>query len=475
MRSLFLASGLVASMLSAATAEDVVTITDASLASAIADNQFVLMEFYAPWCGHCKSLAPEYEKAATQLKNDEQTSKVVLGKVDATVETKAAEKFQIQGFPTLKWFVNGVATEYGGGRTADAIVSWIKKKTGPATTKINSVADLDKFKADPNVVVVLVAGEENKAFESAAQTQEIPFGVVINPSADLKKALGVDSLNQIVVFKKFDDKRAAKSVNPADLTSEEVVEFVSGHMLPLIVPFSQETAQKIFGGSIKQHFILFTDKTNTAQHDDVLAKAQSVAEEQRGKYLFVTVDKADERVLEFFGITAKDLPTGRVVQLMESGMKKFRLTGDVTTENIRNTVEKHAKGELSMDLKSEPVPEKNDGDVKVLVGKNFNDIVKQPGKDVFIEFYAPWCGHCKSLAPKWEDLGKWAKNKPNLVIAKMDATANDVDVVQISGFPTLKLFKADSEEIVDYDDARELDNMIAFLEKNAPSAKVESS
>jgi hypothetical protein len=73
------------------------------------------------------------------------------------------------------------------------------------------------------------------------------------------------------------------------------------------------------------------------------------------------------------------------------------------------------------------------------------------------------------LAPKWEELGKWAKDK-NVIIAKMDATANDVEAVQISGFPTLKLFKANSDDIVDYDDARELENMKAFLEKNSLSA-----
>jgi len=203
---------------------------------------------------------------------------------------------------------------------------------------------------------------------------------------------------------------------------------------------------------------------------EVRKAAQPVAEEQRGKFLFVTIDKTDERVNEFFGVTEKDIPTARIVQLMDNGMKKYKLTGDkLTTEVMRDTVAKHIAGTLQVDLKSEAVPENNDGDVKVLVGKNFNDIVKQPGKDVFVEFYAPWCGHCKQLTPKWEELGKWAKNKPNLVIAKMDATANDVDAVQVSGFPTLKLFKADSDEIVDYEDAREVENMISFLEKNAAS------
>lgn len=89
-----------------------------------------LVEFFAPWCGHCKNLAPVYEELGQAFAHA--SDKVTVGKVDADEHRDLGRKFGVQGFPTLKWF-DGKSDEpedYKGGRDLESLSSFISEKTG---------------------------------------------------------------------------------------------------------------------------------------------------------------------------------------------------------------------------------------------------------------------------------------------------------------------------------------------------------
>ncbi len=137
---------------------------------------------------------------------------------------------------------------------------------------------------------------------------------------------------------------------------------------------------------------------------------------------------------------------------MEKSAKYLSGKDKVAEKEVSQFVSDYFDGKLERTLKSETLPEDWDKEpVKVLVSTNFKKVALDKKKDVFVEFYAPWCGHCKALAPKWDKLGEHFKDSDAVVIAKMDATANEVEEVQVQGFPTLKLFKKETNEVVDYD------------------------
>lgn len=118
----------------------VLPLINENFAQALKANQMIFVCFYAPWCGHCKNLAPEFEKAAAFMHG-----RVAFAKVDATLEVELSEQYNVQGYPTLQLFKSGVSEDYTGGRQNESIVKWLEDHIGPPLTEVATDEELQNL------------------------------------------------------------------------------------------------------------------------------------------------------------------------------------------------------------------------------------------------------------------------------------------------------------------------------------------
>jgi protein disulfide-isomerase A6 len=153
--------------------KDVVVLTDSNFDEVLMKSDDLwIVEFYAPWCGHCKRLEPEWNQAATDLKGE-----VKVGKVDATAEPNLASRFGVNAYPQIKLFPTGpksdsLAEDYNGGRDASSIVSWAqeKKTQFKPVMKVEQLVDKDIFeKYCTNLRGVCLIGFLPHIYDSSAK------------------------------------------------------------------------------------------------------------------------------------------------------------------------------------------------------------------------------------------------------------------------------------------------------------------
>ncbi|KAH9880152.1 hypothetical protein J1614_002178 [Plenodomus biglobosus] len=453
-----------------ATASDVHQLNKDTFKSFIDENDLVLAEFFAPWCGHCKALAPEYETAATTLKEKD----IKLVKVDCTEEADLCQEYGVEGYPTLKVFRGQEnVSPYAGQRKADSMISYMTKQALPAVSDVTKDT-LEEFKTADKVVLVAYFAADDKAsnetFASVANGLRDSFLFGATSDAALAKAEGVTQPG-LVLYKSFDD---GKDVFTEKFDADAIRNFAKLASTPLIGEVGPETYSEYMAAGLPLAYIF----AETQEERDEFAKElKPLALKHKGEINFATIDAKN------FGQHAGNLnlEIGKwpafAIQRTDKN-EKFPYSQDkkITEKDIGSFVDDFIAGKVEPSIKSEPIPETNDGPVKVIVAHSYKDIVLDNDKDVLVEFYAPWCGHCKALAPKYEELGQlYASDEFSklVTVAKVDATANDVPD-EIQGFPTIKLFAAGKKDSpIDYSGSRTIEDLVQFISENG-SHKVQA-
>eukprot|EP00759_Apiculatamorpha_spiralis_P035280 PhF_6_TR36156/c1_g1_i2/m.52581/K09580/PDIA1, P4HB; protein disulfide-isomerase A1 len=429
----------------------------------ITKEGLVLVEFYAPWCGHCKKLAPEWEKAATALKGQ-----VTLVKVDATVESELAGGYGIRGYPTIKVFRDGQVTDYEGGRTADAIVQFARKRLSPPVEELKAEDAIKEFKLKHTVAVILFTtskdSDEFVKFESQAKVlrDDHMFGAVFNN--DLFEG---QNNGDVVMFKQFDDLKATFSGDLGD--KKAFASWIKLESFKLVDEIGPENYRQYLDRQVPLGW-LFLDTSKNEDSEAAKSVLTAIAPTFKGKISFVYLDGTRyTQMVQKFGHSGKTYPVFAIDSL-DNKYFAFPEGDALTTPSLTEFCEKFTNGKLDRTIKSEPIPENPTIDgLTTVVGKTFDEVVLKTNKDVFIEFYAPWCGHCKQLAPIYKKLAASLKDVSTLTIAQMDATANDPSGnFDIQGFPTLFFVPAGKAPIT-YEGDRTGVEMLRFIKKHATS------
>ncbi|EDQ87496.1 uncharacterized protein MONBRDRAFT_27243 [Monosiga brevicollis MX1] len=440
-----------------AAAEDVITLTESNFESTLKQHDLAVVEFFAPWCGHCKRLAPEYEKAAGILKKSD--TPVALAAVDATEHGSLASRFGVTGYPTLKIFRKGeLSADYQGPRDAAGIVKYMEKQAGPSSKRkcflIDNASMFSSLDSGMARAFLKTADAERENFRFAHTTQS--------------KALGQYGKDVVVVFRpqklsnKFEEGHVVYSGKAKNtLIKEFIMDAITspgGIMTPDHRPF--------FFAS-KPLLVVYYDldvKMNPSRAKYIRNRVLKVAQDVTSDLTIAVANKADfAQDVQQLGLDEFSVAAG----IWGEGSTKYRLDEEWSMDAMRQFIADFEADKLESHVKSEANPEP-DGDVVVATGKTIDEILNAPGKDVLIEAYAPWCGHCKKLAPVFSELATKFKDEDSVTVAKIDATANDLPAsLPVSGYPSIFWVPADSKKPEKYSGGRELKDFTQFIKSRA--------
>uniref|UniRef100_A0A3B4DIK5 Thioredoxin domain-containing protein n=1 Tax=Pygocentrus nattereri TaxID=42514 RepID=A0A3B4DIK5_PYGNA len=425
--------------------KNVLVLTESNFDRALKQHSQLLVHFYAPLSGDSLGSILEFAKAASELKEAE--SDVKLGGVDVTKQKELAKTLNVTAAPSLRLYLSG-------------------DQYNPVYCPV-IFQHLESTNSDVEEGVVTVF------YDVAAHVADLPFGVTQRKEIFNKYDITDDS---VLLLRK--SKTAEKIEMTSTTVKEDVIHFIRIHEMPLVTEYNGKTSSMILNSVVQNHLVLFIDKAEKGFRQTQRA-FKSTAKEFRGKVLFVLIDTGEPRngrIMEYFHVRKEDAPLVRMVNLTNNF--QYQLPSDLLdAQTFTDFCESYLQGNAKLKLQSEPVPDGWDKQpVKELVGINFERVSFNHNKNVLILFYAPWSPECRALFPLLEELAEHFSENEDVVVARIDITANDVNLRMSDRYPTIKMFPAVyAERVVSYSGERKLEPIVEFVNAERERAKMDKA
>jgi len=474
----------------------------------------VFVKFYAPWCGHCKKLAPAWSELATEINPDDEWEANILS-LDCTQYKSVCSENGVTGYPTLKLFYPDVdeGIRYSGARTKEALADWLDEKLSEKYGDGDEAAD-EAAAAPKGEVIVLNSGTFKTTIAPPEQVTFVKFYAPwcghckkMAPAwVDLAKDLGGD---ETVVIAEVDctvEKELCGEFGVKGYPTlksfkggKEIEKYAGGRD----VASFKKAIQKYQGGAAKEPEKPKEPAAKAAEPAAADTEAPELTADN-----FATTIATGSWMVKFYAPWCghckamagawEDLAKARKSTQPKVGIasldctahnavcKEYEVKGFPTVLFFQDgrSLGKHQGGRdiatLQKSIAKFLNPDAAAAEEKAAAASvdEFNAKIK--GKHGFVKFYAPWCGHCKKLAPAWAELEAKFADNANAVVMKVDCTADEGKQIcakaGVRGYPTLQYFNGAQEAGAGekYTGARELDSLANFLQAKLPADKDDS-